>query len=91
MKIVLHGPAVSITEESSSSVQPTSPAFNPPKLKFPKHIHTPIDEKFEKLAGTIFQHCNEDNAVYDMPQLPIEEDQNRANFARNLTQQYVLR
>ena len=26
---------------------PLSPVFNPPRLKFPKHITNPMDDKFE--------------------------------------------
>ena len=63
---------------------PQSPIFNPAKIKFPKHIHNTFDDKFERLAGSIIEHCNENDATFDIPQCPIEEMQQKADMVRQL-------
>jgi len=46
--------------------------------------------KFEQLAGTIFQHCNEVLShdfgdAYDVPQYPIAENQQKGQIVREIT------
>lgn len=78
------------TTPVSGSMSPSSPGFSPARIKFPKHIHHPIDDQFEKLAGTIFEHCNtEAETPYDIPQLPIEENQQKADMVRQMKHRFV--
>jgi len=61
---------------------PISPIFNPTKIKFPKHIQSPLDDQFEQLAGNIFQHCSqaletEGGAPYEIPHYPIQAYQQK--------------
>ena len=46
--------------------------------------------KFEQLAGTIFQHCNEAlsndiGAAYDVPQYPIADSQQKGQIVREIS------
>ncbi|XP_021362572.1 AMP deaminase 2-like isoform X5 [Mizuhopecten yessoensis] len=66
-----------------------SPKFSPAKLKFPKHIHTPMDDKFKELADTILNRSveghvpfNEVSAPYELPSYPIEQNETKNYFER---------
>jgi hypothetical protein len=46
--------------------------------------------KFEQLAGTIFQHCNEALShdfgdAYDVPQYPIAENQQKGQIVHEIS------
>jgi len=45
--------------------------------------------KFDQLAGSIFEHCNEawshDGDVYDVPQYPIAERQQKVHIVDEIT------
>jgi len=60
----------------------SSPSYSSSPLKFPRHLHSPINDRFEEIAGNIFQHCqdsleNDVSAPYELPRYPIEELQER--------------
>ncbi|KAK6166096.1 hypothetical protein SNE40_022865 [Patella caerulea] len=74
---------------------PVSPAFAPTTLKFPKHIHTDVDDKLNQLADTIFKRSqigpdhthNEISAPYEVLQYPIEEEADRTYYQRKYNSQ----
>jgi len=46
-----------------------------------------LDEKYEELAGTIFQRCNkllESDACFDIPQYPIAEIQQKRQLEHQI-------
>ncbi|XP_069115026.1 uncharacterized protein [Argopecten irradians] len=66
-----------------------SPTFSPAKLKFPKHIHTPMDDKFKELADKIFNRTVEGqeafaevSAPYELGTYPIEQTETKNYFER---------
>ncbi|XP_041373098.1 AMP deaminase 2-like isoform X2 [Gigantopelta aegis] len=68
-----------------------SPVFSPTRIKFPKHIHTQVDDKLQELADTIYNrsHCGSNrslqrdgSAPYEVPEYPIEEKETRNYFER---------
>jgi len=50
--------------------------------------------KFDQLAGSIFEHCNEawnhDGDVYDVPQYPIAERQQKVHIVNEIRYRYIL-
>lgn len=67
-----------------------SPTFAPTKLKFPNHIHTEMDEKFQQLADTILSRSTEisgkeGSAPYEIPEYPIEENERKFYFEKQLS------
>ncbi|KAK3106992.1 hypothetical protein FSP39_004575, partial [Pinctada imbricata] len=72
-----------------------SPVFSPTKLKFPKHIHSDLDDKFKHLADSILSRsvdgaCEKDlpheaSAPYEMFEYPIEERESNQYFERQLS------
>ena len=75
-----------------------SPTFSPTKLKFPKHIHTPLDDKFKQLADSILSRSVEGgkekvyevSAPYEMFEYPIEEKETNSYFERQLSSRLVM-
>ncbi|XP_013422045.1 AMP deaminase 2 [Lingula anatina] len=66
--------------------------FSPTKLRFPKHIHTPMDDKFQEIADHLHQRilvdpelANEISAPYELPQYPIEQREQKNKLARQLS------
>ncbi|XP_033758870.1 AMP deaminase 2-like isoform X6 [Pecten maximus] len=66
-----------------------SPTFSPAKLKFPKHIHTPMDDKFKELADKILNRSvdgqepfNEVSAPFELGSYPIEQNETKNYFER---------
>ena len=51
-------------------------------------------ERFDQIAENIFQRCNQslagEGAVYEVPQYPIEEHQNRRQLESQLSHQCVF-
>ncbi|XP_052720968.1 AMP deaminase 2-like isoform X8 [Crassostrea angulata] len=71
-----------------------SPTFAPTKLKFPNHIHTEMDEKFQQLADTILSRSTEiigkeGSAPYEIPEYPIEENERKFYFEKQLSSSSV--
>lgn len=71
-----------------------SPTFAPTKLKFPNHIHTEMDEKFQQLADTILSRSTEiigkeGSAPYEIPEYPIEENERKFYFEKQLSSRLV--
>ncbi|XP_078326687.1 AMP deaminase 2-like isoform X3 [Crassostrea virginica] len=67
-----------------------SPTFTPTKLKFPNHIHTEMDEKFQQLADTILSRSTENSGIkgsapYELPEYPIEENERNFYFEKQLS------
>ncbi|XP_061189305.1 AMP deaminase 2-like isoform X3 [Saccostrea echinata] len=66
-----------------------SPTFAPTKLKFPNHIQTGMDEKFQQLADTILSRSSESGgksqAPYEIPEYPIEENERNFYFEKQLS------
>lgn len=67
-----------------------SPTFAPTKLKFPNHIHTEMDEKFQQLADTILSRSTEiigkeGSAPYEIPEYPIVENERKFYFEKQLS------
>ncbi|XP_048774179.2 AMP deaminase 2-like isoform X7 [Ostrea edulis] len=68
-----------------------SPTFTPTKLKFPNHIHSGMDEKFQQLADTIFSRGTDvsgtslGSAPYEIPEYPIEENERKFYFEKQLS------
>lgn len=70
-----------------------SPTFAPTKLKFPNHIHTEMDEKFQQLADTILSRSTEiigkeGSAPYEIPEYPIEENERKFYFEKQLSSRF---
>lgn len=70
----------------------TSPTFAPAKLKFPKHIHTPTDDKFEEIAQSLLRRKTDGpelhykvSVPYEIDEYPIEESESKIYFERQLT------
>jgi hypothetical protein len=72
-----------------------SPTFTPTKLKFPNHIHSGMDEKFQQLADTIFSRgtdvsgTSQGSAPYEIPEYPIEENERKFYFEKQLSSRFV--
>lgn len=71
-----------------------SPTFAPTKLKFPNHIHTEMDEKFQQLADTILSRSTEiigkeGSAPYEIPEYPIVENERKFYFEKQLSSRLV--
>lgn len=71
-----------------------SPTFAPTKLKFPNHIHTEMDEKFQQLADTILSRSTEiigkeGSAPYEIPEYPIVENERKFYFEKQLSSSSV--
>lgn len=71
-----------------------SPTFAPTKLKFPNHIHTEMDEKFQQLADTILSRSTEiigkeGSAPYEIPEYPIVENERKFYFEKQLSSRSV--
>lgn len=70
-----------------------SPTFAPTKLKFPNHIHTEMDEKFQQLADTILSRSTEiigkeGSAPYEIPEYPIVENERKFYFEKQLSSRF---
>ncbi|XP_022320813.2 AMP deaminase 2-like isoform X10 [Crassostrea virginica] len=70
-----------------------SPTFTPTKLKFPNHIHTEMDEKFQQLADTILSRSTENSGIkgsapYELPEYPIEENERNFYFEKQLSSRF---
>lgn len=67
-----------------------APIFCPTRIRFPKHIRTSMDDKLQELAENLYQHRNEEqspelSAPYELPQYPIEEQETRNKFERQIS------
>ncbi|XP_064618252.1 LOW QUALITY PROTEIN: AMP deaminase 2-like [Liolophura sinensis] len=80
--------------DEKDASDPTTPVFAPTRIKFPKHIHTPIDDQFHEIADTIFNRSrsgtnpigsSEISAPYEIPQYPIEEQETKNYFERQIS------
>ena len=75
-----------------------SPTFSPQKLKFPKHVHSQMDDKFKELADAILtrnlegsEMYNDSSAPYEVSEYPIQENEDRNYFERQYsTMRYML-
>lgn len=70
----------------------TSPTFAPAKLKFPKHIHNPTDDKFQEIAESMLRRKTDgpelhykSSAPYEIDEYPIEENESKNYFERQLS------
>lgn len=70
----------------------TSPTFAPAKLKFPKHIHNPTDDKFQEIADSMLRRKTDgpelhykSSAPYEIDEYPIEENESKNYFERQLS------
>ena len=70
----------------------TSPTFAPAKLKFPKHIHTPVDDKFQEIADSMLRRKTDGpelryqvSVPYEIDEYPIEENESKNYFERQLS------
>jgi len=75
-----------------------SPTFAPMKIKFPKHIHTPLDDKFKELADKILNrsvkgedpYTSEVSAPYEIPEYPIQKSEDKSYFERQYSIRYSM-
>ncbi|XP_067677001.1 AMP deaminase 2-like isoform X1 [Haliotis asinina] len=93
MELPIEGNELDEESKKRGAAEVMSPMFSPTRIKFPKHIHTDVDDKLQALADSILNRSQIGNeqvsrqvtAPYEVPEYPIEEKENRSYFERQFS------